>query len=340
MRTLFLLSLTLFLHCFAFGQTIPLDSFYAPGASWTEVAQTEYWPCSTGPSEFTYGIVYKIERDSIISGKTYHLLSKCFKGNYGFITDCNSGSVSNYIGADTCPTHAPVFAMIRTDSNRVYFTLLKLQAWSDMHYYCDTPGTEYLMYDFNLSVDSVSPSSNLIDGFTVSNIDSVTVSNGAKVPRYRDSLGYYELIYGIGSQSGFINYWHLYVCGPGPSADQYLLCYNNPHFSYHFSYPPGTLPGRLQYDCFNMVSYMDSLTSVPKVTAKTITKLYPNPVTNLLTISAPQTIKTVIISNLLGQTIYNLKFNSDKVHIYVAKLLAGVYTVRINGTEVRKFVKE
>ena len=46
------------------------------------------------------------------------------------------------------------------------------------------------------------------------------------------------------------------------------------------------------------------------------------------------------IANILGQTLFNHNFNSEKVEIDVADLPAGVYLVKINETEVRKFVKE
>ena len=323
-----LLLILLLLPVFVAGQ-IPIDSFYVPGAQWTEVATTTLWPCSTGPTINTFGIVYKIERDSIISGKTYHLVSSCGKGGYGFSTDCNTGTETHYADSGSCNSQQPIFAMIRTDSNRVYFTLLVAQAY--YAYYCDTVGKEYLFYDFNLGIGSVVPTTTLGGGITVSSIDSVSLSSGVNVPRYNGSL-----IYGIGSEYGFINYWSLYICGPGPNASQYLLCYDNPHFYYHFSYPPGTLPGNLQNDCFDMVTYL----SVPNINAASIARLYPNPATNELTISAPERITSIAISNLLGQTLYTHEYNSQQVQIDVANLPKGMYLVRINGSDVRKFVKQ
>ena len=39
--------LAIFLRISCSAQTsIPLDSFYIPGASWTEVVETSYYPCS------------------------------------------------------------------------------------------------------------------------------------------------------------------------------------------------------------------------------------------------------------------------------------------------------
>jgi hypothetical protein len=68
--------------------------------------------------------------------------------------------------------------------------------------------------------------------------------------------------------------------------------------------------------------------------------VYPNPATTKLTLTASARITTVAISNLLGQTVYSHEYNADKVQIDVADLPAGIYFIRINGTEVRRFVKE
>ena len=68
--------------------------------------------------------------------------------------------------------------------------------------------------------------------------------------------------------------------------------------------------------------------------------LYPNPATSSLTIAATDNINSIAITNLLGQTVYCNRFNAKEVKVDVADLSAGVYFVKINGCEVRKFVKE
>ena len=67
--------------------------------------------------------------------------------------------------------------------------------------------------------------------------------------------------------------------------------------------------------------------------------VYPNPAHNELTITA-QTITNVAIINLLGQTVYTHTYNTNKVQVNVANLPIGIYFVKINGSEVRKFMKE
>jgi len=68
-------------------------------------------------------------------------------------------------------------------------------------------------------------------------------------------------------------------------------------------------------------------------------ELYPNPAGKLLYIKGTN-ITNVAISNLLGQTVYSQDYNAQQVQVDVADLPTGMYLVRINGTEVRKFAKE
>jgi sugar lactone lactonase YvrE len=68
--------------------------------------------------------------------------------------------------------------------------------------------------------------------------------------------------------------------------------------------------------------------------------IFPNPTTASLTISSPDQITTVSITSLIGQTVYNHEYNSIEVHVDVADLPKGIYFVKVNGSGVRKFVKQ
>jgi len=68
--------------------------------------------------------------------------------------------------------------------------------------------------------------------------------------------------------------------------------------------------------------------------------LYPNPASSTLTITSTNKISQITITNLLGQTLFTRNFNSEQVKVDVADLPQGVYLLKINGSEVRKFVKE
>lgn len=67
---------------------------------------------------------------------------------------------------------------------------------------------------------------------------------------------------------------------------------------------------------------------------------YPNPATTSLTITSTNKISQLTITNLLGQTVYTHEYNTQKAEVNVADLPTGVYFIKINGSEVRKFVKE
>ena len=95
--------------------------------------------------------------------------------------------------------------------------------------------------------------------------------------------------------------------------------------------------------------YIDGVSVVKKsqayllnvlTSAKVEMNIYPNPATTSLTISASDRITAIAITNLLGQAVYTNQYNSTQVQVDVADLPAGVYFVKVNGLEVRKFVKQ
>ncbi|MFI5196382.1 MAG: T9SS type A sorting domain-containing protein [Chitinophagales bacterium] len=69
-------------------------------------------------------------------------------------------------------------------------------------------------------------------------------------------------------------------------------------------------------------------------------KIFPNPAYNTLTISSIEKVTYVVINNLLEQKVYDHTFNAKEVQVNIADLPNGVYIIRINGSEVRKFLKE
>ena len=70
------------------------------------------------------------------------------------------------------------------------------------------------------------------------------------------------------------------------------------------------------------------------------TGIYPNPAISELNIFSSDVITNISIINVLGQMVYNDTYNNNTVQMNVESLIAGVYFVRINGRDVRKFVKE
>jgi sugar lactone lactonase YvrE len=68
--------------------------------------------------------------------------------------------------------------------------------------------------------------------------------------------------------------------------------------------------------------------------------IYPNPASNELTIAAPISLLSIFITDMIGNAIYTQRCTTRKVKIDIAEFPAGIYLIRINGTEVRKFVKQ
>ena len=98
---------------------------------------------------------------------------------------------------------------------------------------------------------------------------------------------------------------------------------------------------RMMFHKINGLACGDPLPSaVPNIVQEKQLQLYPNPTQNELTISSTTTITHITIANLIGQTLYNNEYNTPEVKVNVAGLSPGIYLIRINDTEVRKFVKE
>ena len=89
-----------------------------------------------------------------------------------------------------------------------------------------------------------------------------------------------------------------------------------------------------------LAKYNTANVLVPAVKQNSGISIYPNPATTSLTISAADVVRSISVTNLLGQAVYSRECNAQIVQADISALPAGVYFVRVNGTEVRKFVKE
>jgi hypothetical protein len=69
-------------------------------------------------------------------------------------------------------------------------------------------------------------------------------------------------------------------------------------------------------------------------------ELYPNPAHSSLTITSSENIKNITISNIVGQIVYTRNYNAHIISVDLSALADGVYFVKINGSKIRKFVKE
>ena len=147
-------------------------------------------------------------------------------------------------------------------------------------------------------------------------------------------------------------YFNLYRSTDG--GETYELVENIvPQGTYHYNY----------YDAASIGSYIYMLTaeyhfdgqvciSEPVYTEAEVTSvnemnslanIYPNPVSDKLTIEAQEAIGTVEIYNLMGTLVYSQKDCAKKVEINTADLTSGIYFVRMTNdklSETRRFVKE
>lgn len=76
---------------------------------------------------------------------------------------------------------------------------------------------------------------------------------------------------------------------------------------------------------------------------KTITSLYPNPVNDVLTINANNTVTAVAVYSLTGQKVLTATPNSNQTLLNMGSLQAGMYFVRVNtasGSETIRVLKE
>lgn len=70
--------------------------------------------------------------------------------------------------------------------------------------------------------------------------------------------------------------------------------------------------------------------------------VYPNPTSNTLNIQAEETISSIVIMNMLGQTLLTSKGNSNKAQVDISGLSAGNYFVKVivgDGSRVLRVVK-
>jgi len=85
--------------------------------------------------------------------------------------------------------------------------------------------------------------------------------------------------------------------------------------------------------------------SVMNINAAAKISIFPNPATTSLIIQLNTNLRSaaegqITITNLLGQNLLSQNYNSPKVLMDVSTLPSGLYFVKVNGGEVRKFVKD
>ena len=81
--------------------------------------------------------------------------------------------------------------------------------------------------------------------------------------------------------------------------------------------------------------------SVPYITSmENRVSIHPSPASTNLNISSSKPITQITITNLLGEVVFTKYYNKEEVQVDVSGLPNGLYFIKINGTEVRKFIKQ
>jgi hypothetical protein len=71
--------------------------------------------------------------------------------------------------------------------------------------------------------------------------------------------------------------------------------------------------------------------------------LYPNPVSDKLTVETTEAVTNVEIYNLMGALVYSQKDNAKRIEIPTGNLPSGTYFIRLitpSGIETQRFVKK
>ena len=87
-----------------------------------------------------------------------------------------------------------------------------------------------------------------------------------------------------------------------------------------------------------MIDYY--LEDIPSLNSNNNIHLFPNPSKGELTITSNSSINHISINNILGQQVFEHVYDANRVQIDVADLPKGIYYIRVNKTEVKKFIKE
>ena len=239
------------------------------------------------------------------------ILSKTIASTYVTYTMAEATAISNM----ATPSIPPIYSygvVVRTyDTTKLIDTTLIPEEWNNRYFYHFFPKANYNSAD-------VCP-----DTVCIVDVNNIAYPGGGIMLNYDFPSGMSFLpnstnIYGIGfglSRMDYSNNISMNISGYG----YYIYANNNGDSCGTFS--PIT-------------------NAVPQLNLPTThIDLFPNPAHDELTINASGTINEVVISNLLGQIVYSQSYNTEQVKVDISALQTGVYFIKINGSEVRKFMK-
>ncbi len=68
--------------------------------------------------------------------------------------------------------------------------------------------------------------------------------------------------------------------------------------------------------------------------------LFPNPASDFISITSDETIKTIVITDIVGREVYSVQSSSKEAHVNMGTFTPGMYFVKINSTQVYRVVKD
>lgn len=107
-----------------------------------------------------------------------------------------------------------------------------------------------------------------------------------------------------------------------------------------YSVSTGICSGDTSFLSVHVLSHSFCNASVNDINSVSPSSIYPNPATDELTVTCIDKIFKIEIGSLLGHFSHSYACNADKVQLNVRDLPSGMYFIRINGTEMRKFMKQ
>ena len=215
-------------------------------------------------------------------------------------------------------------------------TILKKVYYRDVY----SGDTDVVLMDYNLVVGdtfNINAAISYSCQYLVTGIDSTLInSKWYKVWHFSRKVGsgliaWADIIEGIGCIQ---DPSYMAFGMPSDGAWDYMYCFSNQGITSPLSPPISFLDNTTSCSYYSTVFTPQLQQNNHKIT------LYPNPATSTLNIQSTDAIKEVIITNLLGQTIYSKPptANCKLQTIDVATWPPGIYFVKVNGV-VQKFVK-
>ena len=96
----------------------------------------------------------------------------------------------------------------------------------------------------------------------------------------------------------------------------------------YFALKSGTVCGNFPVDVPNPTKSSNSVV------------LYPNPASTELAVISSDEIKNISITNIYGQTVFAGSDKGNRLIVDISSFMPGIYFLKVNNTEVRKWVKE